>query len=327
LSTNGAPPSWPQADLREIHVFLTLAEELHFGRTAERLGITSSYVSQTIRTLEARVGGKLFDRTSRRVWLTPVGERLRDNLAGPYAQLERGLADAREVAVGVAGTLRIGIYARLSCGPHWLQITRAFKARHPDCEVELIDTKFDPNYLEILRAGGVDMFASRLPLSDPDFVVGPVLSREPRVLLVAKDDPLASREAVCLEDFADRVVSDAPALPREMLNAFIPPFSPSGRRLRRKDIRSFEDCLMLVAAGELVHPTVASFLQYYVHDGVVAVPIRDLPPSETALVWLSADRSQKVTVFAATAAEVLSTRDPALKPSATRAVRSTGVVA
>ena len=52
---------WPDLELREIRMFLTLAEELHFGRTAERLGITPSRVSQTIRTLEARLGGRLFE--------------------------------------------------------------------------------------------------------------------------------------------------------------------------------------------------------------------------------------------------------------------------
>ena len=69
-------PAWPSVELRELRVFLTLAEELHFGRTAERLEITPSYASQTIRTLEARIGGRLFDRTSRRVKLTPLGARL-----------------------------------------------------------------------------------------------------------------------------------------------------------------------------------------------------------------------------------------------------------
>jgi DNA-binding transcriptional LysR family regulator len=63
----------PALELREIRAFLTLAEELHFGRTAERLELTPSRVSQTIRTLETRVGGRLFERTSRRVRLTTTG--------------------------------------------------------------------------------------------------------------------------------------------------------------------------------------------------------------------------------------------------------------
>jgi DNA-binding transcriptional LysR family regulator len=72
-------------ELREIRTFLVLAEELHFGRTAERLRVTPSRVSQTIRTLERRVGGRLFDRTSRSVRLTPVGEQFCAAVAQPFA--------------------------------------------------------------------------------------------------------------------------------------------------------------------------------------------------------------------------------------------------
>jgi DNA-binding transcriptional LysR family regulator len=297
---------WQAVELRELRVFLAVAEELHFGRAAERLQINRSRVSQIINGLEAKVGGRLFDRTSRRVSLTPLGERLSDRLAQPYSQLEREFSAVRDLAVGVAGTLRIGIYARVSCGPHWLQIVQTFRARHPDCAVEIVDTKFDPNYLDILRAGAVDMLAVRLPVSDADMTVGPLLSREARVLLVATGDPLARRESVCVDDCGDRTVSDAPALPREMIDAWFPPVTPSGYKLRRMTIRSFEDALLLVAAGEIVHPTVTSFLHYYIHDGVVAVPIRDLPPSESALVWLTANRSPKIEAFARAAADTIS---------------------
>jgi DNA-binding transcriptional LysR family regulator len=308
MSTSGGSRAWPRAELREIHVFLTVCEELHFGRAAERLKINRSRVSQIISELEAKVGGRLFERTSRRVTLTPVGQRLRDNLAQPYELLERGFSDAHAVATGVAGTLRIGIYARVNCGSHWLQIEHTFRARHPDCAVEIIDTKFDSNYLDLLRQGEVDLLAIRLPVSDADMTVGPILSREPRVLLIAKDDPLAEQESVSIEDCADRTVSDAPAYPREMIDAWCPPVTPSGRKLRRSSIRSFEDALLLVAAGELVHPTVASFRNYYIHEGVVAVPIRDLPRSETALVWLTENRSPKIAAFARAAADVLKTK-------------------
>jgi DNA-binding transcriptional LysR family regulator len=305
MSTSGATQTWPQLDLREIHVFLVLADELHFGRTAGRLGITAPYVSHMIRTLEARVGGKLFERTSRRVWLTPIGERLRDNVAGPYAQLQHGLADAREAAVGVAGTLRIGIYSRLSCGPQWLQIVRTFKTRHPGCAIEIVDTKFEQNYLDVLRRGEVDMLATRLPLSDGDITVGPILSREPRVLLVAKDDPLAQRQSVLVEDFAGRAIPDAPGFPREMMESFFPRASPSGRIFPRITVRSFEEGVMLVATGQMVHPTVASFLQHYSHDAIAAVPISDLTPSETALAWAADNRSAKIAAFAQAAADTV----------------------
>ena len=64
----------------ELEAFLTLAEELHFGRTAVRLHVSTARISQTIRSLELRVGARLFERTSRRVSLLPVGQELLDEL-------------------------------------------------------------------------------------------------------------------------------------------------------------------------------------------------------------------------------------------------------
>src|SRR5215216_7183364 len=106
--------------------------------------VTPSRVSQTIRVLETRVGGKLFDRTSRRVRLTPLGERLRDDVAPAYEQLHRAYADAHEIATGVAGTLRLGMYTPVLGGPHLLDIVKIFQTRHPDCRVQLIEDGFDP---------------------------------------------------------------------------------------------------------------------------------------------------------------------------------------
>jgi DNA-binding transcriptional LysR family regulator len=292
-------------EMRELRVFLTLCEELHFGRAAERLGLTHSRVSQVIRLLETQVGGRLFDRTSRRVRLTPVGERLRDNLAQPFEQLERAIGDARTVATGVAGTLRIGIYFTLSAGPHMPNIVRTFESRHPDCGVDFVNTGYERSYVDVLRAGEVDMLATRVPLEAPDITIGAILSREERIVLVAQDDPLADLDSISYEQLADRVVGDIPSFPREMMDAFIPPATPSGRVLRRISNVDPEVVMMRVALGEQVHPTVRSFLQHQSHPGIASVPIRDLPPSETALVWLTANRSPKIEAFARAAADVL----------------------
>ena len=81
---------WSEVELSEIRVFLGLAEELHFGRTAERLHITPSYASQLIRRLETRLGGRLFDRTSRRVRLTPLGEQYCEECRTFMRSLGRG---------------------------------------------------------------------------------------------------------------------------------------------------------------------------------------------------------------------------------------------
>src|SRR5947209_13279403 len=125
------------------------------------------------------------------------------------------------------------------------------------------------------------MLAARLPLTEPDITIGPILSREQRAVLVSKQDPLAGRESISYDELRDRAVTDTHGLPRELMNAFVPPVTASGRKLRRIKPHSMDEVLMLVAAGELVHPTVASSPNYYVDEGVVAVPISDLPPSES----------------------------------------------
>jgi DNA-binding transcriptional LysR family regulator len=296
---------WPEADFREIRAFILLAEELHFGRTAERLGVTPARVSQMIRSLETRVGGRLFDRTSRHVRLTPIGEQLLSEVVHPYRELQDVLARAREGAAGVRGTLRIGLYSLLSGGPHMTEIVRTFKARHPGCELEFINIGYERSYREALRGGEIDMLATRLPLTASEVTIGPVLSREERVLAVARDDPLSRRDSISYEDLADRVVSDVPAFTRDVMDAFIPPVTPCGRILKRIPNHSAEDTMMRVALGEQVHPTVRSFLDDHSHPGVMCVPIRDLPLSETALVWLTANRRPNIDAFARAATDVI----------------------
>jgi hypothetical protein len=80
-----------RVELRDIEIFLVLAEELHFGRTAERLHVSRARVSQAIKKQERRIGAPLFDRTSRTVTLTPIGQRLRDDLQQAYDLVQSGL--------------------------------------------------------------------------------------------------------------------------------------------------------------------------------------------------------------------------------------------
>lgn len=149
------------------------------------------------------------------------------------------------------------------------------------------------------------MVACRLPVTAPEFTVGPVLHRDPRVLLVGRDHPLAQRDTIIYDDLADYPVTDVPAFNREMMDAFVPPVTPSGVRLRRVHRRSFEETVMRVAGGEQVHPTTTGFAEYYRDPRITAVPFCDLPPSEAALVWRNTDRSPKVEAFARAAADVL----------------------
>ncbi len=298
----------PPVELRDLQVFLTVAEELHFGSAAERLQIDRSRVSQIVNTLEARLGARLFERTSRRVRLTPVGEQLRADVRPIYEQLQYVLEQTREANAGVTGTLRIGAYSAALLGPYIAEIINTFEARSPGCHVTYVDTGIERDYLDWLRSGEVDMVACWLPVSAPELTVGPVVLRGDRVLIVAPDHPLAQRESVSYEELADYLVTDVPALNREMLDALIPPTTPSGVRLRRVARRSFEEALMRVATGEQVHPTVTSFLEHYKGPRIVVVPLSDLPPAEAVLVWRTADDRAKTLAFARAARGVLAAK-------------------
>jgi len=129
--------------------------------------------------------------------------------------------------------------------------------------------------------------AARLPIQRPDLTVGPTLSREARVLAVARDHPLADREHVSLEDIANYEVAPITDSPRELIDAAFPRRAPSGRPIRRRATRprTPHELTALIARGKIVHPTVASFATYFGQPGIKYIPIRDLPPMKSGLVF------------------------------------------
>jgi DNA-binding transcriptional LysR family regulator len=101
----------------EAEAFLVLAEELHFGRTAERLHVSTARVSQTIRKLERQVGVPLFRRTSRRVELTPVGRQLHDELRPAWEGMAEAMRHAIETGRGMSGILTVAFISAAGARP------------------------------------------------------------------------------------------------------------------------------------------------------------------------------------------------------------------
>jgi DNA-binding transcriptional LysR family regulator len=95
-------------DVAQLEAFLVIAEELHFGRAAQRLHVSQPRVSRLIASLERQVGGRLFERTSRKVTLTPLGEQLRDELGAAYTQMLAALDHARRTARRQPGSCESG---------------------------------------------------------------------------------------------------------------------------------------------------------------------------------------------------------------------------
>ncbi len=207
------------AETREVESFLALADELHFGRTAERLRVSTAQVSQTIRKLERRIGAPLFTRTSRHVELTAVGRQLLADLAPAWSAVEAALARAVEAGRGVTGTLRVA-FGDAAGGQLLAGVAELFRRRAPGCEVEFREVR-PAEVLPWLREGEVDVVLAGLPLDAPGLVTGPVLVRETRFLAVAAGHPFAGRDAVAVADLA-RVTVLRCALPDPWLDVHAP---------------------------------------------------------------------------------------------------------
>ena len=270
-------------------------------------------MSQVLQELEAKLGVRLFDRSSRRVAPTPAGTRLREQLAEPYLELREVLSQTYAGGEQIVGDLRLGLLFPSSGGPQLAQIIQRFEQRHPGARLTIRDLRFD-DPLGPLRRGEIDIMACRLPIQQPDLTVGPTLASDERILAVANDHPLAKRDNVSVEDLANCQAHDAGGrLPPEYIDTLIPPRTPRGRQIPRRHIGtpSPSQLLAMVARNEIVHPTISSFPDHFRHPGVTFVPIHDLPPMKAGLIWRTAGETAAIRALAHAANNVLSHEAPA----------------
>jgi len=296
---------------RDIEIFLTLADELHFGRTADRLHVSTARVSQTIKKLETRIGVPLFERTSRRVSLTPIGRRLHDDLQPAYQQIQDGIDRAITAARGVSDTLRVG-FVGAAAGQFVLEVAETFQARHPDCEVEIRENQFGEG-LEILHSGTIDMLLAVLPIQgsrQSGLSNGDVIFSEDRLLAVSARHPFTKRSSVSLEDVSrDKLLKSPPAIPDYWDEMLAPSHTPEGRPIERgPTFATVQEMLALVGAGKGCYPVPTQASQYYVRPDVAYVPIHDAPPFEWRFIWPVAAETRRIRAFDRAALELAAER-------------------
>jgi DNA-binding transcriptional LysR family regulator len=290
-------------EMAELRAFLVAADELHFGRAAERLRVSPSRVSQLVRTLETRVGASLFERTTRRVELTPVGAHLYADLTRVYEDLLGSMRRAQSAARGLAGKVTVGYLTHCE-DTDFTRLTAEFQERFPACDVVIIDIT-GTKYHDVLRDGSVDVLLGRFDAGPPPdgLVQGPVMSREDWVLGVARGHPLAARDVVSAEELADQAIFGVPdPITGELHNPLYPERTPKGRPIPRRGVaRTFAEVLALVARGENVFPAGTSFPAHYGHPEVVFVPLHGWPPATRTLIWRAGGNNALVTAFIDTA--------------------------
>ncbi|MGK5637579.1 LysR family transcriptional regulator [Streptomyces sp. URMC 126] len=285
-----------------MEAFLTLAEELHFRRTTERLGLAQGRVSQTIRRLERRIGAPLFERTSRKVALTPVGEQLRDDLLPAYRQIQRAVARATAAARGAREALRVG-YSSPMAADFVLGAADRFAAHRPDVEVRIQEIQLsDP--LGPIRSGQVHLQVTELPVVEDDLAVGPALIAEDRRLLAHHEHPFTRCPAVTLEDLAAAtLITFTAATPPYWQEYHFPRRTPSGLPVPHFAARHWQEALAMVGAGKGVTFASARAEQYHGRPDIVWLPFPHLPRIEYAPIWPRAGSSSLVRAFLRTLVE------------------------
>jgi DNA-binding transcriptional LysR family regulator len=245
------------------------------------------------------------------VQLTSAGHEFQREIEATVARLDRALERSKVAARMLAGTLRLDLFSRPASGPRLVEIIRAFETLHPECQIEVAQLSWD-DPLGRLRAGDVDLIAVWVPLHQPDLVVGPTLSSEPRVLAVARDHPLAGRDSVDIEEIAEHRVARFADWPPALHEAIVPLRTPAGRTIPSTPIPSGErtvlDLSVRVARGELVHPTVASARAYMGALDLAFVELTGLPPLRSALVWRRPARDPKLRAFIRVARDIIGSR-------------------
>lgn len=176
-------------ELRHLRYFVAVAEELHFGRAAEQLGISQPPLSQQIQALESELGARLFERTNRRVALTEIGRLFLDEARQVLAQADKAVLLAQRAQRGELGELKIGFTASAPFTSTIPRAILAFRQAYPAVHLDLLEMS-SREVVEALLDERVQVGVIR-PLALPEDVECVELFREPLVAVLRADHPLA----------------------------------------------------------------------------------------------------------------------------------------
>src|SRR3954452_2858486 len=291
-------------DTRLLRAFVAVAEELNFTRAAERLFIAQQALSSQIQQLEARLGVRLFERTTRKVRLADAGEQLLPYAVATLEALDAGAARleatrrarSRERRVGMSGTAMV---------PLVTETMRLFAERHPDVELKASNAGLDQPAAG-LREGVVDVAFVRPPFRDEGLSMVTVLTEE-RFAVLSGDHPLAGREFVRPEDLVHEPwiwVEGGDPVARAFWS--LAEFRGNSPLRTGTRINSFEEAFGAVAAGlaitcqaeSAVRALGAGFPQ------LRFVPLHGAPPAQVAVAWRTAHETELARAFVRTALEV-----------------------
>jgi DNA-binding transcriptional LysR family regulator len=264
-------------ELRQLRAFVAVVDAGTFTEAATGLGISQAAASRAIAALEAALGARLLQRTTRHLSLTPTGTQV---LAGARRVLDE-VAHLHRVVQQSRTELHVG-YAWAALGKHTRRLQKAWAAAHPAVPLVFVHSNTPTAGL---AEGAADVAVIRRPLDDPRFEAA-LLGTETRCAAVATDNPLARRRSVALRDLVRYTVAIDDRTGTTTLDLWQPPAAaPAVRRSH-----SVDEWLTLIAAGQAVGVTSEATANQNPRPGVAYRTVRDAPPIQVWLAWWKDDR-------------------------------------
>jgi DNA-binding transcriptional LysR family regulator len=295
-------------DLNQLRCFVTVAEELHFGRAAARLNMTQPPLSRQIQVLEHIIDAPLLERTSRSVRLTPAGRSFLPEARRILKLAESASQVARRIAMGKTGSLKIGYTAAAAYG-FLPELIAACRARLPEVDFSLKEM-VSGDQLEALASGQIDAGLLRPPIARPELATRRVLA-EPLLAAIPKKHPLASAATVAIKDFDGQpFVMYSPYESRYFHDLLVAQFSRADILPRYvQHVGQIHSILAMVRAGLGVSIVPAAAANLKLADvKLKPLKLRSPAPVELFMVWRRDDENPLLPALVEIAADITSER-------------------
>ena len=203
-------------DIRQLECFVAVAEELHFRRAGERLGLSQSALSERVSALEHELGARLFFRTTRQVSLTQAGSEFVQDAKKILADIERAVSNVRHTAESDLRHIRVsGVDEAISM--LLPKALLAFRRTDPKVHVQVLETSSSEQHSQELIGHRTDVAFVRTPQQD-DFITSELLHRQPVLVVLADTNPLSGSAFLSASDIANQPIVGYPKHARPILH-------------------------------------------------------------------------------------------------------------
>lgn len=203
-------------DIRQLECFVAVAEELHFRRASEGLGLSQSALSERVSAMEHELGARLFFRTTRQVSLTQAGSEFLQDAKRILNDIDRSVANVRHSADSDLHHIRVsGVDEAIS-----MLLPRAllaFRQTDPKVHVQILEISSSEQHSQELITHRTDVAFVRTQQED-EFITSELLHRQPIVVVLADSNPLSSSRSLSTSDIADQPIVGYPKHARPILH-------------------------------------------------------------------------------------------------------------